>query len=252
MGLADYENTLHYDIYNTSESAYKIMEFNSDIKKNQLVTSALSYNGAEQKAYLDGVLKQEAKFNGKIGVPTENTVMAIGVNPYADTSIDLHFANMKVYVARIYNRALSQEEIEINNNADKRRFVNNNKIPIYTEEQLLKMGTNEDVYIAQENKTYKFETNAIYELKNDIELSSSFSDMAEKIKNGQIELQDTEYKIIENNSKYYTEASQYCIATNKYGYISDGIILYYDAIENTGSGHSSTTSVWKDISRKRK
>lgn len=31
-------------------------------------------------------------------------------------------------------------------------------------------------------------------------------------------------------------------------YVSDGLILYYDAINNTGNGHSSTTTTWKDLS----
>lgn len=31
-------------------------------------------------------------------------------------------------------------------------------------------------------------------------------------------------------------------------YVEDGLILYYDAINNTGNGHSSTTTTWKDLS----
>lgn len=31
-------------------------------------------------------------------------------------------------------------------------------------------------------------------------------------------------------------------------YISDGLILHYDAINNTGNGHSNTATVWKDLS----
>lgn len=30
--------------------------------------------------------------------------------------------------------------------------------------------------------------------------------------------------------------------------VSNGLILYYDAINNTGSGHSDTTNTWKDLS----
>lgn len=32
------------------------------------------------------------------------------------------------------------------------------------------------------------------------------------------------------------------------GYVTDGLVLYYDAINNTGSGHSSSTTTWKDLS----
>ena len=31
-------------------------------------------------------------------------------------------------------------------------------------------------------------------------------------------------------------------------YVQDGLILYYDAINNTGNGHSSSTTTWKDLS----
>ena len=31
-------------------------------------------------------------------------------------------------------------------------------------------------------------------------------------------------------------------------YVKQGLILYFDGINNTGSGHSSTTTVWKDLS----
>lgn len=31
-------------------------------------------------------------------------------------------------------------------------------------------------------------------------------------------------------------------------YVSEGMILHYDAINNTGNGHSSTTTTWKDLS----
>jgi len=30
--------------------------------------------------------------------------------------------------------------------------------------------------------------------------------------------------------------------------ITDGLLVYYDAINNTGTGHSNTTTVWKDLS----
>lgn len=31
-------------------------------------------------------------------------------------------------------------------------------------------------------------------------------------------------------------------------YVKDGLILHYDAIDNTGSGHNATTTTWKDLS----
>ena len=37
-------------------------------------------------------------------------------------------------------------------------------------------------------------------------------------------------------------------SNNNPSYVSNGRILHYDAINNTGSGHSSTTTTWKDLS----
>lgn len=31
-------------------------------------------------------------------------------------------------------------------------------------------------------------------------------------------------------------------------YVQDGLIMYYDGINNTGNGHSNTTTKWKDLS----
>lgn len=45
-------------------------------------------------------------------------------------------------------------------------------IPIYTKEQLQKIGSNEDVLIEQENQIYKFDDTKVYTLKNDIDLEA--------------------------------------------------------------------------------
>ena len=37
-------------------------------------------------------------------------------------------------------------------------------------------------------------------------------------------------------------------STVKQGYVSNGLMLHYDAVNNTGSGHSTTTTTWKDLS----
>lgn len=50
------------------------------------------------------------------------------------------------------------------------------------------------------------------------------------------EMKSTSYTVKATNEK-----------TNE-GYAKDGLILHYDGINNTGNGHSSTTTVWKDLS----
>ncbi len=37
-------------------------------------------------------------------------------------------------------------------------------------------------------------------------------------------------------------------SANVEGYVGNGLLLYYDAINNTGNGHSNTATTWKDLS----
>jgi len=49
--------------------------------------------------------------------------------------------------------------------------------------------------------------------------------------------------------EYYTQDSKYYIAVNKYGYVLEGLQLYYDGIDNTGTGtHDNSATIWKDLS----
>ena len=125
------------------------------------------------------------------------------------------------------------------------------KIPVYTEEQLQKMGSGEDVII--NGRIYNFGTGKTYVLQNNIEYAGTYENIGNLIKNKEIYIEG-QNKIIkvtneEGIDEYYTEESKYYIATNKYGYVLNGLELYYDGIDNTGTGeHSLTTTTWKDLS----
>ncbi|MCI8621023.1 MAG: hypothetical protein HFJ50_04595 [Clostridia bacterium] len=57
------------------------------------------------------------------------------------------------------------------------------------------------------------------------------------------------HQIVVNNNEYYSQNSKYYIATNKYGYVLNGLELYYDGIDNQGTGrHSTSATTWKDLS----
>jgi hypothetical protein len=47
---------------------------------------------------------------------------------------------------------------------------------------------------------------------------------------------------------YYNSTNNYQFAITGEGYIYDGLILNYDGINNTGSGHDSSAAVWQDLS----
>ena len=124
-------------------------------------------------------------------------------------------------------------------------------IPISTVEQLQKIGSNEEVYI--DGKIYTMGENSTYLLEQDFEFIGDFRETAQRIKDGEILINGNNHIIKVTNSEgideYYTEESKYYIATNKYGYVLNGLELYYDGIDNTGTGeHSLTTTTWKDLS----
>lgn len=128
---------------------------------------------------------------------------------------------------------------------------NTGRIPIYTSEQLLKIGTGEEITINEIR--YVFDTGKTYLLQNDIEYTGSYNNIAQLIQNNEITFEGQGHQIIVTNDsgikEYYTENSKYYIATNQYGYVLEGLQLYYDGINNTGTGtHSNTATTWKDLS----
>ena len=245
-GIYSYKGTLVGNLSNSSKYYMVDSGIKTENCKNQILVQSLTYNGQEEVIYVDGQEKAKQSVTGNINSPSNNTIMAIGTNPNADESRS-YYADMDVYAVRIYNRGLNEEEIELNNKVDNRRFKNQGIVPIYTENQLLKVGSGEQVLVEQENRTYTYGTGVRYELKNDITTSGNYTSIKNKINNKEVELIPNEYKI-NNNGAYYTGLSKYTIAVNKYGYVTNGLQLLYDGIDNTGSGHSSSTTTWKDLS----
>ena len=124
-------------------------------------------------------------------------------------------------------------------------------IKIRTVEELLKIGSGEQKYI--DGKIYTFGNNNTYELEDDFEFDGNFKEVASRIKENDILINGNNHQIIANTEsgrkEYYTKYTNYSIATNKYGYAIDGLELYYDGIDNTGTGeHSLSSTIWKDLS----
>lgn len=65
--------------------------------------------------------KVSGNTTGNLGFPRNNTVMAIGANPNGNNATGGYLKG-KVYCARIYNRALTDEEVRKNYEIDKIRF----------------------------------------------------------------------------------------------------------------------------------
>ena len=87
-----------------------------DLGVNHTITG--TYDGSTVKLYVDGVLKKTLSSTAEISNPTDSTPMVIGCNPN-ETGCDTHYTAADIYAVRIYNRALTQNEINKNMNADR-------------------------------------------------------------------------------------------------------------------------------------
>lgn len=84
------------------------------IKNDNLVhLFTATYDNTTIKFYIDGVLIDEKQIVGDIDFPIADTVMGINVNPYGGNAEEdnLGIGTFNFYSARVYNRALSADEI---------------------------------------------------------------------------------------------------------------------------------------------
>ena len=118
-----------YDIYYDAKNKYLTGEIfsnstwqtvTSNIILGKISTAVFTYDNSNLKFYTFGNLKNSKPYTGNI-TTTGNTVMALGVNP-AGTSAQNNFFKGNIYSVRIYNKALTKDEILHNYQYDKQRF----------------------------------------------------------------------------------------------------------------------------------
>lgn len=102
-----------------TDNYYSVVSAN-EIKTNHKYYLSGSYDGKNLKLSEDGYINT-LQIEGTIQYPQSNTIMALGTNPSGYSSYG-GFFNGKIYSIRIYNRALTEEEIKNNYNLDKIRF----------------------------------------------------------------------------------------------------------------------------------
>jgi hypothetical protein len=90
---------------------------NGSIPRNQWTHLVGTYNGSVSRAYINGVEVWNSPLTGTIPSATYY------IGTYGGTIVDdTHNFNGYISVAKIYNRALTAEEVYQNYNASKRRF----------------------------------------------------------------------------------------------------------------------------------
>lgn len=93
-----------------------------DITLNKIDALVTSFDGSVMKLFSNGSLYSQQSLFGTIGSPTNSTVMAIGGNPTGTSVVSpSHFLG-NIYSVRIYNKALTSDEILHNYIQDKQKF----------------------------------------------------------------------------------------------------------------------------------
>lgn len=93
-----------------------------------------TYDGSYLKFYENGTLKSTVSGNGAIKAPADNTVFSVGSNPLGG-EIGITPLNGYVFAVRLYNRALTANEVLANYEYDSARFetLKNDKFSISSE-----------------------------------------------------------------------------------------------------------------------
>ncbi len=148
----------------------------------------------------------------------------------------------------------SLNEIDVYNSL----FSNDAVVPIYTMEQLGKIGSNETVVINEENgKRYVFgNSNRTYVLMNNLQRSvaniNDWTPVGYSIPNTcKLEGNGKTITIMVNNVPYvYTQKTGFKYVTSELGYVRNNLILHYDGIRNSGLQlpHNNSAINWVDLS----
>ena len=104
--------------------AYRLIKYNSKITTNKKYNVTMTTNGSESKLYVNGVLVSNVSVeNGAIKHPSNNTAVMLGTNPSGSLpGSNLYFFNGAIYSVRMYNRALTEQEVKNNHEVDRLRF----------------------------------------------------------------------------------------------------------------------------------
>ena len=79
------------------------------------------YDGSVETLWINGVMVSSLENTGEIKPPSRDTVLSLGSNPTGNL-VGVDISHVKFYSAKMYDRALSEEEIVNNYEIEKMRF----------------------------------------------------------------------------------------------------------------------------------
>ena len=104
--------------------SYRIINSLEKYEVNKIYTTQVTYDGNILKLYINGILQGSIEIDGKITSPDNNTELMIGTDPNGSTpssDVSTNFVG-NVYSLRIYDGALTEEEIMQNYKIDQKKY----------------------------------------------------------------------------------------------------------------------------------
>ena len=110
-------NTIYYRTYGLSPRDTTINTTSAGVVNNQWNNIVATYNGSQKKIYVNGILRLTQNATGTV---TQNTTGPAFIGIYGNHAG--YPFNGKIAQTRVYNRALSDDEVRQNFNATRSRF----------------------------------------------------------------------------------------------------------------------------------
>jgi len=118
LAKANAENNMSF--YVNIDGAYYRAKSNKDMQINKKAYFAGKYDGTTV-AFFENTSKYTGSKTGTITTTKNNTKMMLGTNPSGNSQAGSFFQG-NIYCVRVYNRALTDDEINANYEIDKYRF----------------------------------------------------------------------------------------------------------------------------------
>ena len=138
--------------------AYYELYSNISIDLNKKYHVVLTYDGNIMKLYVNGVLQGSKEIKGTITNPSSSTSFMLGTNPSGNQAKE-KYLNGIIYSFRMYDKALTEEEINKNYKVDQARYsVENEELTSNTSYGEVKSDSGVDPYkVFDKNKSTTFE-----------------------------------------------------------------------------------------------
>ena len=114
-------NSLWCNVFPVGATNYSMLEVTGYNEVNTIKHIVSRYDGSKLSLWINGVQVSFMDVTGEIKSPLISTVLALGGNPRVG-QLHAYPANVKFYSAKMYDRALSEEEIVNNYEIEKMRF----------------------------------------------------------------------------------------------------------------------------------